>query len=288
MKPIIIIICVLASIAAPKAWADIAYLALAEDGLWQVWVMQSDGTDSKQVTDSAFDKSRISWYPDGENLLVNGNDGRLYRVSSDGGKAVGITTRLTGMLDAMISPNGKQIVFSLSTSDSIDDNNIWVIDADGSNPRKITQMSAMQHEPVWDAEGEWIYFLSGDGGQAHDIWRVRPDGSNREQITVNQLYHFDLAPGPEGQLAFSSNRSGNYEIWLQKDQQAAVQLTDAPALDARPSWSPDGERIVYESSRGGLNIWMIQLDSRQQVQLTHHKSGARFPVWYSGSEEAVE
>jgi len=56
---------------------------------------------------------------------------------------------------------------------------------------------------------------------------------NTQQLTIKQLYNFDIAPGPKNQLAFSSNRSGNYEIWLKPAQEAARQLTNNPALDAK-------------------------------------------------------
>ena len=263
------------------ALADIAYLAVS-DGYWQVWTMRDNGGNPKQLTHSEYDKSRISWFPDGKRILINGNDGQIRVVQIENGSEEAVNLSLSGMLDAVVSPNGLQVAFSLSTSGSIDDNNIWTVGIDGANLRKQTRLTNMQHEPAWSWSGNFIYFSSGDGGQAHDIWQLTLATEKVEQLTVGSLYHFDVASGPDGQLAFSSNRSGNYEIWAGDVDQSSppVKLTNNPALDARPSWSPTGEFITFESSRsGGLNIWLIDVASREIIQLTDHDGGARHPVW---------
>lgn len=249
--------------------------------------MATDGTGQAQVSTSRYDKSRISWYPDGAALLVNGNQGELARVVLETGEEKPIEMELGGMSDAVLSPDGRSIAFSLSTSDSIDDNNIWLANADGTGLRKLTNKRFLQHDPAWSADGKAIYFQSGRGDQAHDIWRHDLVSGSLEQLTAGQLYHFDVAPAPAAAglqtLAFSSNRSGNYELWVWEHRGRARQLTHHPALDARPSWSPDGRSLAFESSRGGPpNIWRLDLDHGEPIQLTDHPSGARMPVWSPG------
>jgi TolB protein len=257
----------------------IAYLGYA-DGFWQVFTMMEDGSNRKQITKSQYDKSRISWYPDGEHLLVNSNQGGIYKVNLSTGKEQPIKTELVGMQDSVISPDGKQIVFSLSTGDSIDANNLWLMNVDGSNLHKITNMKWLQHEPTWDVKGEWIYFLSGKGGQSHDIWRVSLKNKRTEQLTVGQLYHFDVDLSTNGEMVFSSNRSGFYDIYKQKGTGSAQALTSDDSLDARPHWSPDGKRIAFESARGGvINIWLMDADGSNLRQITNNNVGARYPVW---------
>jgi len=257
----------------------VAYLAYTE-GFWQVWVMDAEGKNSKQVTQSPYDKSRVSWFPDGRHLLANGNQGKLVKVSISSGNETMFQVDPAGMNDATLSPNGKHIAFSLSTAGSIDDNNIWLVKADGSDPKRIANMKGLQHEPVWSPDSQWIYFLSGKGGQVHDIWRLSVSKHQTEQLTTGQLYHFDVAISSKGQLAFSSNRSGNYEIWMQEPKGKAVKLTDHPALDAHPAWSPDGKTIIFESTRGGIvNLWKMNLEDKKLVSITQTKTGARAPVW---------
>jgi TolB protein len=224
--------------------------------------------------------------------LVNGNDGRIRVVQTTDGTEKMLEFSLSGMLDAVISPNGDQVVFSLSTAGSKDLNHMWTSNLDGTGLRKHTKLSTMQHEPAWSWNGDLIYFLSGDGGQAHDIWQLAPESGKVQQLTVASLYHFDVAAGPDGRLAYSSNRSGNYEIWVGPPNQdkPPQQLTNHPALDAKPTWSPSGNTIAFESSRnGGLNIWKLDLESSELTQLTRHPKGARQPTWSrAGNQEASQ
>lgn len=272
------------SIRAAPMHTPVAYLAYS-NGYWQVWVMSADGTEQLQVTRSPYDKSRLSWYPDGQSLLVNGNQGELNRVNMETAEETPIPVPLKGMNDAVLSPDGNQIAFSLSTSGSIDDNNIWLIDVDGKNQQKLTNMQGLQHDPSWSPDGKRLYFLSGKGGQAHDIWQLTLATHETEQLTANSLYQFDVAAATDGAIAFSSNRTGNYEIWIHNKDGTLRQVTDHPGLDAKPAWSPDGKTLIFESTRDGQpNLWKIDIKGGEPEQLTHHERGARAPVWYATKE----
>ncbi len=258
----------------------IAYLAYT-DGYWQAWIMDSNGGHVQQVTRSAYDKSRVSWFPDRKHLLVSGNQGKLVKVKISSGKETAILVDPAGMNDAVASPDGKHIAFSLSPAGSIDDNHIWLVNIDGSNLQRLTNMQGLQHEPAWSPDSNWIYFLSGKGGQVHDIWRVSLKTKKIEQLTAGQLYHFDVAVSSKGDLAFSSNRSGNYEIWIQRPKEKPVKVTDHPALDARPAWSPDGTSLMFESTRGegSVKLWKLDVPDGKPVAITPDSTGARAPVW---------
>lgn len=267
---------------AAAAEPDLAYLAVA-NGYWEVWVGNADGSGARQLTKSGTDKTRVSWYPDGKALLASCNDGTLFKVGLDG-KQTRIALEQFPVVDAALAPDGSKIAYSFSTA--IDGNDIWIVNSDGKGARKLVTLTSLQHEPVWSRDGAQIYFLSGDGGQAHDIWRAAVNGGNAEQLTVGSLYHFDIAVGANGDLAYSSNRSGNYEVYLQRQGGKPEALTDDPALDGRPEFSPDGGSIVFESTRGGApNLWRMELQTRSIKQITHHKEGARAPSWFAGARK---
>lgn len=268
------------SICAAATQPELAYLAVA-DGYWEVWVANADGSQARQLTKTGTDKTRVSWYPDGRALLASCNDGNVIKVDLSG-KQTRIALEQYPVVDASLAPDGSKIAYSFSTA--IDGNDIWISNGDGTGAHKLVKLAALQHEPVWSRDGAQVYFLSGDGGQAHDIWRVRLDGNNAEQLTVGSLYHFDIAVASSGAMAYSSNRSGNYEIYMQRAGGQPEALTNDPALDGRPEFSPDDKSIVFESTRGGApNLWRIDLQTRETKQVTHHKQGARAPAWYAGA-----
>lgn len=261
----------------------IAYLAVT-DGYWQAWVMDADGARPRAVTRSAGDKTRVSWVADGRRLLVTRNDGVVVTVDIASGRESPIRLKHQPVLDAVISPDGRQIAYSFSTA--IDGNDLWIADLDGSNERKVVRMPVLQHEPQWAPDGRSIYFLSGDGGQAHDIWRVTLNSGSPEQITVGSLYHFDIAVAADGSIAYSSNRDGNYEIYVERGQ-SRTRVTEHPALDARPSFSPDAQALVFESSRSGaMQIWKVSSRGGDPVVITSHEGGARGPSWRPSMETA--
>lgn len=265
---------------SPLQAAELAYLAVTH-GYWEVWTANADGGKARQVTKSKNDKARVSWLPDGVSLLVSCNDGRVLVVDLQGNEKQ-IALNQFPVTDAVASLDGKQLAFSFSTA--IDGNDIWITNLDGSGAERAVRMASLQHEPVWSPDGRSLYFLSGDGGQAHDIWRMTLDGRSTEQLTVGNLYHFDIAVSKTGDLAFSSNRSGNYELYLQRPSKDAEALTNDPALDGHPAFSPDGTQLVFESTRDGAsNLWRLDLKSKSLKQITRHRDGARAPAWYAGA-----
>lgn len=261
----------------------IAYLAFS-GGFWQLWTMDSDGNRQTQVTRTSYDKIKLSWYPDGTHLLVSGSQGELNKVNVHSGQETAVELPMEGVADAVISPNGSHIAFSASVAGAIDRNDIWLVDVDGDNLRRLTRMQGLQHEPVWPPDGRSIYFLSGITGaekQHHDLWQYELSSGSLRQLTSGKLYHFDIDVSNKGALAFSNNSTGDYEIWSRSDTGELARLTHNPALDAKPSWSPDGKRVLFESTRSGEpNIWRLGLEDGQLKQLTSEAIGARHPTWF--------
>lgn len=259
--------------------APIAFLAQAE-GTWQIWVIPRQGAAPTRLSRLPEDVARLSWFPDGKALLANLQDGRLMKLDVVTGAATPIKAPVAGILDAAVSPDGTRIAYSVSMGDSADRNDIWALDIASGTTQKLTAIPGLQHEPVWAPDGRSIYFLSGQGGQFHDIWRVDIASRATTQMTVNQLYHFDIAVRDDGDLVYSTNRGGHYDLWRMSAKGKAERLTDDAALDARPSWSPDGRRIVFESTRGGTsNLWVYDASTKAIARLTDLPGGARMPVW---------
>ncbi len=256
----------------------VAYL-VSEGTYWQLWTMNPDGSEARALTRSSREKAKVSWFPDGRQLLVNTLDGDFVRVDGATGEEARVA-RISGTTDAVVSPDGSKIAFSRSIANSVDDNEIWVMNSDGSGARKLTDMPGLQDQPAWHPDGSWIFFLSGDGRQYHDIWRVNRGTGSREQLSAGAAYHYDLALSKGGRLAFANNRSGNYEIYVQDGLELPTRVTDDPALDGSPTWSPDGTRLIFHSARGGsLNLWTVAAEGGEATQLTDHAGGARAPVW---------
>jgi len=258
-----------------------AYLAYTNN-YWQVWLMEPDTRQHRQLTTSSYDKARVSWYPDGNALLINGTQGQLAKISTQSGAEQELDYFDSTVVDAVVSPDGKLIAYSLSTGLSRDQNNIWTYNLLTKKRRKLTHSPKLQHHPVWSHDGTKIYFLAGENILVHDIWAMSVDGKTINQVTFDNVYNFDVAVNSRGHLLFSSNRKGNYEIYRFISPKNIIRETTHTGLDAKPSWDTQGEKFYFESTRtdGVPNIWQKNMTTGELVQITNTQHGARAPVLY--------
>lgn len=214
-------------------------------------------------------------------MLANLQDGSLVRVDIRSKTSHPMEFPFAGVLDAVVGPDGRRVAFSMTLGDSVDQNDIWTYDLADGERRKLAAMPGLQHEPVWSPDGKTVYFLSGKGQQTHDIWSVDVATGSTEQLTVNALYHFDIAARNDGALVYSGNQEGHYDLWLRPAKGEPERLTDDAALDARPAWSADGHLLVFESTRGGAvpDLWTLDIRTKEARRLTSMAGGARMPLW---------
>ncbi len=109
-------------------------------------------------------------------------------------------------------------------------------------------------------------------------------------IPINQSAWAGTFPGTNGQIAFASNRDGNYEIYSMNDDGSDVtRLTEDDANDFDPSWSPDGDKIAFSSFRDGFNnqeIYVMNADGTDQTRLTDNDDALdREPSWSPDGEK---
>jgi Tol biopolymer transport system component len=156
---------------------------------------------------------------------------------------------------------------------------VFIANADGSNERPLLRTSGFDCNASFSADGKWIVFTSESGGSA-DVYLVDPGGSGLERVTDDPAYDDQGALSPDGkQLAFvSSSGTGSADIWvLDLQTKKAQNLTHAPG-SFRPSWSPDGKRIVYRFwSETEYGLRSMNLDDGSSTQLTSGFDNS--PAW---------
>ena len=161
---------------------------------------------------------------------------------------------------------------------------IYVMDADGSNPRRITNNSATDQGASISPDGSRIVFKSNRYGGKNEIYTMTADGSNVTRLTTNAADVWNPAWSPDGRrIAFESNRDGNSEIYvMDADGSNQTRLTDNSARDNSATWSPDGRRIAFASNRNGEGndeIYVMDADGSNQTRLTNNSSRDEMPAW---------
>ena len=257
-------------------------------GVKEIWVMDYDGHNQFQLTTVRDLALTPSWAPDGERIayttwernkadvaIISRIDRRGYAFA----EFQGTTTTPSW------SPDGTQIAFSSSMEKvrGQPDPEIYVSDAQGRNPRRLTTSRGVDTSPAWNPRtGEQIAFVSDRGGSTQ-IYIVDARGGNVRQIVEGGGSAVNPAWSPDGQtIAFAWQRRGtrNYDIYLHDlASRRNVQLTKNVRNNERPTWAPDGRHLAFESNRSGRrHIYSMLADGTKVRQLTHEGNNVG-PAW---------
>ena len=154
-------------------------------------------------------------------------------------------------------PSGK-IAF---VSDRDGNNEIYLMDTDGSNQTNITNSVADDWAPTWSHDSKKIAFTSNRDGD-NEIYVMNSDGSNVIQLTNNSNEDDRPKWSPDAKrIIFYSNRDGDDEIYIMDaDGKNQRNLTNHQGFDGYPCcWSPDGQKIIFTSERGKYPDSMFKL-----------------------------
>jgi TolB protein len=164
------------------------------------------------------------------------------------------------------SPDGTRVAF---TSNRDGPYSLYVMNADGSNVRRLVQNDAVCYMPSWQrtADGEKIVF--GMHGDKPQMASVNPDGSG---LTILGDGH-DPTISPDGeQIVYTGEVRGGVSVFLMnrdgsKKRQLVKEISQVGATF--PNWSPDGRRIVYSFPVGdALELFVVDADGTKNHQLT--------------------
>jgi len=195
-------------------------------------------------------------------------------------------TSLMAVVDAQA-----QIAF---VSDRIGNSEIYVMDVDGKNQRRLTNNHHDDWSPSWSPDGKLIVFVSDRDSHAHfipglfasEIYVMNADGGNPQNLTNNPADDGFPSWSPDGkQIVFQSDRDDrHYDIYvMDADGKNQQRLTENPNNeDKYPSWSPDGKQIVFSSARDehfGYEIYVVDAGGGNLQRLTENLKHEWDPVW---------
>ena len=147
---------------------------------------------------------------------------------------------------------------------------VYVMDWDGENQRRLTGHRSLSLAPDFSYDGQRIVYQSYVKGPS-GLFILSADGSNRRQVPLSTSLNASPSFSPDGKLiAFCGSVRGNPEIFtVATDGSMLKRLTDSPAIDSTPRWSPNGREIAFTSNRqGGPQIYLMDAEGANVRRLT--------------------
>jgi TolB protein len=268
------------------------YFTSDRTGHKEIWSMDYDGSNQKQVTNYRSISTFPCVSPDGGKVAFTsyyqGNP-RIVVHSTETGRRLPFYNQ-TASLNAPsdFTPDGKQLLLYSTANGGFA--HIYIANVDGSSLRPISPpgLRAIEVEAkVNPKTGSDLVFVSGRSGPPQ-IYRMNIDGADIVRLTDGQGEAVNPSWHPDGQkIAFAWTRGfepGNYNIFIMDVvSRTLVQLTHGAGRNENPVWAPDGQHIVFSSTRGrSTQIYTMLADGTQVKQLTTQGNNQK-PVWGKGS-----
>ncbi len=267
-----------------------------------------------EAKDGAKDAAKKKWdvnHPPGESVMVNidtrtgtwmsvdvSPDGKqlvfdllgdLYLLPIEGGEAKALTHSMAWEMQGRFSPDGKRIAYM---SDAGGGDNIWVMDADGSNAHEISKESLrMMNNPVWHPNGQFIaarkHYAGTRSAGSGEIWLFHASGGDGVALNEKPNWQKDLgepAFSPDGRYLYYSqdstpgttfeyNKDSNkqiYEIFRRDLLEGKTKaFVSGPGGAVRPTPSPDGKYLAF----------VRRVRNQSTLFLKNLKTGEESPVW---------
>jgi len=198
----------------------------------------------------------------------------IFSAKQDGSDLVNLTHSPGYDAEGSYSPDGKQIVFcSLRAAfpseklpaaqrdryekDPSWFGDIYIMNADGSNVRRLTTEPGYDGGPFFSPNGSRIVWRHFDeSGMIADVWTMKLDGSDKRRVTDFKSMSWAPFYHPSGgYFIFTSNKLGfeNFELFIvdAKGEHEPVRVTFTPGFDGLPVFSPDGKKLCWTSGRTG-------------------------------------
>jgi len=252
----------------------------------EIYVMNYDGTEVKQVTHHRSIAFAPAWSPDSSKIVyslftknrANIKNIDLYEFSFASNMIRMISNRKGINSGAAFSPDGSKIAMTMSF---LGNPEVFVISSSGGPVTRLTKSFGFDVDPSWSPDGKKMTFVSSRTGMPM-VWAMNADGSNPTRLTYAGRYNATPNWSPQNnKLAFAGWIDSSFDIFIMNPDGSKIErLTKGQGNNEDPFFSPDGNFIVFSSNRTGqANIYVMNIDGTFVKRLTYGLGNCVAPKW---------
>jgi serine/threonine protein kinase/tricorn protease-like protein len=249
-----------------------------------VWVADADGSHARELAKTDIGAAFPRWSPDGKTIaVVTPLGGRvmqsvlLFDANTGAVRALSTPPKPGELSSVVWTGGGRKLLYVRAES----------VEATVGSSAKIVlhDVDSDAAETIgWSSHNGVILDLLGDNRIVLDARsprdNLREAGASDKWITRGNSSDRQPSYSPDGKtLLFTSNRSGNLDLWLTSSDGVVRRVTDDASEDWDPAFTPDGKKIVWSSGRSGnLEIWIANTDGTGAQQISHDRVDAENPT----------
>ena len=255
----------------------------------EIYIADYDGANARRITNTTTLNITPVWAPDGQAIAYTS-----YRPGAGG-------TSFSTFQDLVISwlyrgvraepthgspnnqnylpawsPDGTKIAF---TSNRDGNPEIYIMNSDGSNLRRMTNNPSIDVTPTWSPSGNQIAWVSDRTGSPK-IYVMNADGTGQRLIISDYCDRPTWSSEPFNEIAYAARTGPGYDIKVYSFVTGeSVKVTDGIGSNESPAFSPNGRHIAFTSTRSGKSeIFTVDRDGNNLRQITRDGNN-KFPNW---------
>lgn len=255
-------------------------------GKKEIYVMNIDGSDVKQITHHRSIAFAPAWSPDSSKLLYslftknrsNIKNIDLYEYSFKTNEIRMLSNRKGINSGAAYSPDGSKIALTMSF---LGNPEIFTMEAGSSAVTRVTKSMGFDVDPSFSPDGSRLAFVSNRTGMPM-VFTMKTDGSDVKRLTFAGRYNATPSWSKQGgKLTFAGWIDGIFDIFtMNSDGTNIERLTKSQGNNEDPFFSPDGNFIAFSSNRTGQkNIYAMNVDGTFVKRLTYGLGNCVAPKW---------